>query len=207
LLDRIDRYVEVNCLENSKDCFSLKGQERLLESDLPLLSQWVGKASEVPVNERLPRILMSVIESQLPGYQPRNAARLDSLAGQLEAIGFQVIRVPRIAGDPELEVPWSGVSYANCLIVDHDVFVPTLGLGEVEDRMLTDFGSSLPAPFRVVPIYARRMLVFNGGIHCIAGIIHGPIIGKKSATPAPFLAFVPRESTGFLPLAPRQPRD
>ncbi len=173
LVARLDRFIDVNFPENRAECFTLEAQEGLLESDPGLLAEWVSTATGITSDTVYPQALLSVIESQIPGYRPRNAGRLDELAKRLSQLGFRVIRVPKIAGEPELEPQWSGISYTNLLVVKDLLLVPRFGFGLPEDRIFEELQAQLLAPFKVVPVDARRVLLFSGGIHCVTGIIYG----------------------------------
>ena len=92
--------------------------------------------------------------------------------GELEAIGFRVVRVPAFRVD--LDRPRAAgraISYVNALVVDQQVFVPRFGLGEVEDRLFRDVGAQLPPGYSIVPIDAQQVLIRNGGLHCLAGLV------------------------------------
>ena len=179
LVDRLNRFIELKCPQNREACFTLEAQEELMESDPGLLSEWISTASEVTSDTVFPGALLSVIESQIPGYYPKNTRQLENLAGRLRELGFRVIRVPKIAGEPELDFPWSGISYTNLLVVDEVLFVPRFGFGPVEEQIFEDLQADLPAPFRVVPVNARRVLLFSGGIHCVTGIIYGEATAEQ----------------------------
>lgn len=172
--ERLSRLADLACRHSPGDCLSREARERLLDSDLPLLADWVQAGLEHEDDALLPRVLLTVIESQLPGYRPRSVKTLNALARSLERIGFRVIRVPRIAGDPELKVPWGGISYTNGLVLDRSVFLPQFGFGPAEDRFFEDLRKRLPPGFEVIPVYARRLLLVNGGLHCVTGIVYGP---------------------------------
>jgi agmatine/peptidylarginine deiminase len=54
------------------------------------------------------------------------------------------------------------------------VFLPRFGLGAVEDRIFRDLGAQLPPGYAVVPIDAQRVLIRNGGLHCLTGLVRSP---------------------------------
>jgi agmatine/peptidylarginine deiminase len=114
--------------------------------------------------------LLSVVESQL-ARRPPGLDRIDAAARTLEEMGFRVVRVPRFGGDRSLKVPWSGISYVNSLLVDRTLFVPRFGLGDAEETILEELDAALPPQYEVVPVYARHMLLFNGGVHCAVAIV------------------------------------
>jgi agmatine/peptidylarginine deiminase len=59
-------------------------------------------------------------------------------------------------------------------VVDRQVFVPRFGLGEPEDRILRELGAQLPDGYVVVPVLAERVLIRNGGLHCLVGLVREP---------------------------------
>ena len=48
-----------------------------------------------------------------------------------------------------------------------------MGLFEIENMIIEDLRSQLPKEYKVVPIYARHLILSNGGIHCATGIVRG----------------------------------
>jgi agmatine/peptidylarginine deiminase len=68
-------------------------------------------------------------------------------------------------------VPWSGISDVNSLLVDRTLFVPRFGLGEAEEAIFEELDAALPPEYQVVPVYARHMLLYNGGVHCSVAIV------------------------------------
>jgi agmatine/peptidylarginine deiminase len=115
--------------------------------------------------------LLSVVESQLARKPLPTQQRIDAAVRTLEEMGFRVVRVPRLGGDRSLKVPWSGISYANSLLVDRTLFVPRFGLGDFETRMFDELDAALPPEYEVVPVYARHMMLYNGGVHCSVAIV------------------------------------
>jgi hypothetical protein len=99
------------------------------------------------------------------------AARTEEKIAGLEEMGFRVIRVPAFRVNLRKERSWPGISYVNALVVDKQVFVPRFGLGEVEDGILRRLDTKLPSGYSVVPVYAQRVLIRNGGLHCLAGLV------------------------------------
>jgi agmatine/peptidylarginine deiminase len=81
------------------------------------------------------------------------------------------VRVPAFRVDLKGPRDWPGISYVNALVVDQQLFVPRFGLGDVEDRLLRDVGAQLPAGYSIVPIDAQRILIRNGGLHCLTGLV------------------------------------
>ena len=145
---------------------------KLLDEDAAFLKDWVTEALRSRTSALMDPRLLSVIESQLlkrVDTQPR----IDEKVRELEAMGFRVIRVPRIGGDSKLAVPWTGISYVNALLVERTLFLPQFGLGEAERRIVERLADALPDGYRIVPVYARHMFLKNGGVHCTVAIVRG----------------------------------
>ena len=85
-----------------------------------------------------------MVEGQLEPVPETVRRRALEKVGELEAMGFRVVRVPAFRVDLNGPRDWPGISYVNALVVDQQVFVPRFGLGEVEDRLLRDVGAQLP---------------------------------------------------------------
>jgi hypothetical protein len=145
--------------------------ERFLQSDPELLRDWAGAALRHRTESVMDLRLLSVVESQLVRKPPETQGRIDAAVRTLQEIGFRVIRVPRIGGDRSLKVPWSGISYVNSLLVDRTLFVPRIGLGEAEQRIFDELDGALPPEYEVVPVYARHILLYGGGVHCAVAIV------------------------------------
>jgi hypothetical protein len=171
LRSRLQSYVLANCPQNSQDCLNVEGQGRLLNQDPSLLADWIEEAFEVSNFEHLPGRLLTVVESQLPGFKASKPAKLEEKVKKLKELGFKVLFSPRIAGDPKMRPAWAGISYSNGLLVDRDFFVPVLGIGSSESAIIEKFQQSLPESYRVLPVFALRNLLYNGGIHCSVGIV------------------------------------
>lgn len=48
------------------------------------------------------------------------------------------------------------------------------GLGEAEWALFDRMREQIPSKYRVVPIYARHVLLYNSGIHCVSGLVRKP---------------------------------
>ena len=110
-------------------------------------------------------------KSQLEPVPEAVRRRALEKVGELEAMGFGVVRVPAFRVDLLGPRDWPGISYVNALVVDRQVFVPRFGLGDVEDRFFHDAAAQLPAGWSIVPVDAQRVLIRNGGLHCLAGLV------------------------------------
>lgn len=171
--ERLEMYIQRNCSEDPDACFAGTSQQKMFENDLPLLKDWVSSAAILRTDVAQIPALLSVIESQLPDYEIPDLKAREKKIEELEALGLKVIRVPRIAGDRSLQVPWSGISYVNNLLVDKTLFVPVMGLTEIEELFMDDLKTHLPPDYEIIPVYARHLILNNGGIHCATGIIRG----------------------------------
>ena len=171
LSSQLGQYLTKNCATTPEDCLAGSGLSRLLQADLPLAQRWVEDGLRSRTDERLIPRLLSVIESQLPGFRVETQHDIDAAVDEIEKIGFRVIRIPRLGGDRSLAVPWSGISYANAVLVDNQLFVPEFGLGKFEEEVFASLQEKLPSRYTVVPVYARHMMLFNGGTHCVLAIV------------------------------------
>lgn len=168
---RLEAYISQNCSEDPDACFAGTIQQKMFEEDLPLLRDMVSSAAVMRTDVAQIPALLSIIESQLPDYEIPDRKLREKKIAEIEELGLRVIRVPRIAGDKSLQVPWSGISYVNSLLVDDILFIPVMGLTKIEELFLDDLKMQLPDEYKVVPIYARHLILNNGGIHCATGII------------------------------------
>ncbi len=171
LADRLARYIKTRCPDQPVECMSLKGTNTMLEEDIPLLADWITDGLNVLGNRLAPGRLLYLVESQLPGFKTNRRIRVDAKIAVLRKLGFQVIRAPRIVGNADRSVPWTGISYVNSLLVDNLLFVPQYGLGPSENALIEVLQSRLPAPYRIVPVFAQRSLLLNGGIHCSVAVV------------------------------------
>lgn len=171
LEEQMARHVATHCPAVPQSCFSNRAIVKMLDGDLAFLRTWVTAAIRTRGETKMDERLLSIVESQLQEGVPPTQPRIEAKVRALEAMGFQVVRVPRLGGDPELEVPWAGISYANSLLVDRTLFVPRFGLGDLERKIFDDLQQKLPPDYRVVPVFARHMLLYNGGVHCTVAIV------------------------------------
>jgi hypothetical protein len=153
------------------DCLSAPNQLRLLEADPATFEEWIHATQEARFEARVMGAHLDIVESQMVPV-PDNIRRLTlEKIGELEALGFRVVRMPAFRVDLAASRGWPGISYVNALVVDQQVFVPRFGLGEVEARLFREAGALLPAGYSIVPIDAQQVLVRNGGLHCLAGLV------------------------------------
>lgn len=171
LISRIDAYIQSNCPSQVSKCLAVDRSNRAMRDHVGFMKEWVTESLIDWEDHRLPDRLLAIVSSQLPCNASPRPERLESKVRLLQQLGFKVVRVPKIAGNAELGVPWTGISYVNSLFIEPNLFAPTFGLGTAESRLIETFSSQLPKSVQVVPVYARHMLLYNGGIHCVSGIV------------------------------------
>lgn len=169
-LREAERYAERYCPHDHTQCSTTQGLKALLERDPDLASRWTAAASRVVADSMLPNALLGIIASQIAEPDQARLALLSRLKAVLEGRGFRVVHGPVIGGGRISLVPWAGISYVNFLALGPELLTPMLGLGDPEMQLLQRFQEALSPAHRVVAIYARAVLVRNGGIHCVAGI-------------------------------------
>jgi Porphyromonas-type peptidyl-arginine deiminase len=153
------------------DCLSPANQLRLIEADPDTFGSWVRATQSARDEPAVIAAHLDVVEGQLEPVPETVRRRALEKVGELEAMGFRVVRVPAFRVDLNGPRDWPGISYVNALVVDQQVFVPRFGLGDVEDRLVHDVGAQLPAGYSIVPVDAQRVLIRNGGLHCLAGLV------------------------------------
>lgn len=194
LNEYFDRYCQQgSCLENGE--FSLRAQRELLEMDPRLLAEWTAAAMEDRTTQPFISSCLAILESQFFPLPEARVRRMQRKAAELEELGFRVIRIPLLGNDPANLVAWSGISYANNLPVDRQLFIPTFGLPKWEKAFLEELGRQLPEGYEVIPVYARHMLLHNGGLHCTFGIVREPPREGQVEQPALSRAKPPRSAT------------
>lgn len=174
LAARIGRYAERHCPASVADCMSLAGRQRMLAEDPELFRDWTTAGWEAKSREVFVPYTLALVKSQLPGFPNRMKDRIEEKVREVEALGFRVIRVPRVSGEADLGLTWAGISYANNLLVDNLLFIPAFGLGAAEQAIFDRLQRELPERYTVIPIYSRHMILYNGGVHCIVGIVRAP---------------------------------
>jgi hypothetical protein len=171
---RIESYVAANCPEEPKDCVSPDGVRRMLAANPVILRDWASGATYLRTREAAAARLLNVIASQLPGARQAGPPNLEGKVRRLEDLGFRVIRVPQIGGDPSRGDNWAGISFTNSALIDRTLFVPEFGFGPAERELQEQVRQQLPGGYRLIPIYARHMLLHNGGIHCVIAFGRAP---------------------------------
>jgi hypothetical protein len=170
LPERMRSLVARVCPEGG-DCLSVPSQLRLLEADPATFEDWIHATQAARFESKVVGAHLDLVESQLVPVPEAVRRRTQEKIGELEAVGFRVVRVPAFRVDLVAARGWPGISYVNALVVDQQIFVPRFGLGEVEDRVFRDAGAQLPAGYSLVPIDAQQVLIRNGGLHCLAGLV------------------------------------
>jgi Porphyromonas-type peptidyl-arginine deiminase len=154
-----------------EDCLSPANQLRLIGADPETFESWVHATQAARDEPAVIAAHLDVVEGQLEPVPEAVRRRALEKIGELEGMGFRVVRVPAFRVDLNGPRDWPGISYVNALVVDQQVFVPRFGLGDVEDRLFDDVGAQLPAGWSIVPIDAQRVLIRNGGLHCLTGLV------------------------------------
>ena len=165
------RALVARACDPGEDCLSPAGQLRMMEADPGTFAAWVHATEAAREEPAVVAAHLDLVESQLEAVPDAARERVVEKIAALEAAGFRVVRVPAFRVDLTVPRAWPGVSYVNALVVDRQIFVPRFGLGEVEERLFRDAGAALPAGYSIVPIDAQQVLVRNGGLHCLAGLV------------------------------------
>ncbi|MCC6261994.1 MAG: agmatine deiminase family protein [Bryobacterales bacterium] len=169
VFERFRVYWNRYCQEDETQCTSGEGFEQMLESDPALAKDWVTEATLLKSAPHLAASLVALLASRLDTAASPRERLAEAKIHDLRKRGFHIVEVPQITGDASGEVPWAGISYVNAAIIDNYVFVPEFGLGAAESRIMEQLQEALPAPYLVVPVYARNSLALNGGVHCVVG--------------------------------------
>lgn len=160
----ISRYVAANCPGNPSACFAAANE--MLRRDPELVRRSSSYALGLTAESLLREMLIGIVEDQLDPSELPEQPLLEEAAEQLTQWGFRVVRVPHLSSGGVLRV-----SYVNSLLVGPRLFMPTLGLGRFEERMFTQLTSELSGQYEIIPVDARRVLMLNGGLHCVFGIL------------------------------------
>lgn len=160
----ISRYVAANCPGNPGACFAAANE--MLRRDPELVRRSSSYALGLTAESLLREMLIGIVEDQLDSSELPEQPLLEEAAEQLAKWGFRVVRVPHLSSGGVLRV-----SYVNSLAVGPRLFMPTLGLGRFEERMFSRLTSALSGRYEIIPVDARRVLMLNGGLHCVFGIL------------------------------------
>jgi len=170
LRERMRPLVAAACPEG-RDCLSAAGQLRMLEADPATFEEWVSATQAARDEPAVIAAHLDVAGGQLDPVSDQLRRLTLERIGQLEAVGFRIVRVPAFRVGSNGPRRWPGISYVNALAMDEQIFVPRFGLGDVETRIFREIGAQLPPGYSVVPIDAQQVLIRNGGLHCLAGLI------------------------------------
>ena len=183
----IEDYVRHQCPGDPLRCLDAEHLPALLDAHPALLRDWVRIGAGVRVTELMGLRLLEVIRRQVAGCDDAVQLGFDNKARMLESMGYRVVRVPWLGGDGAPASPWPGISYVNAVDIDDMLFVPEIGLGDVEREWIDRLQQQLQGQYRVVPVRATRLLLDNGGIHCAVAVSRKAERTLQSAvtTPAP----------------------
>jgi agmatine/peptidylarginine deiminase len=112
-----------------------------------------------------------IIEGQVRELDPERKALRESKVRELQKLGFRVVRLPQVGGGSDLQSDWAGISYVNNLVVDNAFFLSIFGLDSLERRLVCLLEKELPKRYQIIPAFAQHMIIYNGGIHCLFGIV------------------------------------
>ena len=170
LPERMRALVSLAC-PFGEECLSPAGQLRLLAADQTTFGDWVEATQAARAEPAVVAAHLDLVGGQLEPVPDAEARRTLSGTGALERLGFRVVRMPSYRVDSGAARGWPGVSHVNALVLDRTVFVPRFGLGAVEERMFRAVGAQLPAGYSLVAVDAQQVLIRNGGLHCLAGLV------------------------------------
>jgi hypothetical protein len=180
----LDGYVLTNCPENMSDCFAPAGRVKMLVENPESLRAGISNVFDLFNGANLAPRMLSVIESQLPGYRSGVEKLVSAKTEELRRRGFNVVRVPWLDGKSDLDIEWPGISYANSALVGKTLFVPEFGLGAPEKKVFEKLEEELSGNYRVVPVYARYSMLRNGGTHCALGMVRRAASAGQTLPPA-----------------------
>jgi hypothetical protein len=157
-----------------ENCFTASDQVRLAEANAALFEEWIHGVQNARDEQKVVTAHLDLVESQIEPIPEDLSGRTSEKIAELEGMGFRVIRMPAFRVNLRKERDWPGISYVNGLVVDKQVFLPQFGLGEIEDEIFRLVDAQLPAGYSIVPIHAQGVLIRNGGLHCLTGLIRSP---------------------------------
>jgi agmatine/peptidylarginine deiminase len=143
----------------------------MLDADPASFEEWIHATQSARYEPAIMTAHLDLVESQLDPVPESLRLRTLEKTAELVRIGFRVIQVPAFRVGLRAKRDWPGISYVNALVVDQQVFVPRFGLGAVEDELFREVGAQLPPGYSIVPIDAQQVLIRNGGLHCLAGLV------------------------------------
>lgn len=152
-------YVASHCPGNPATCFDQAREQEVLETDPELLRRSSSHAAVNLLRTRLRAMLLGIVRQQTDRSSWPEELAVDQFAAQLESRGFHVVRVPYLRGGSQ-----PSVSYANALLIDKKLFLPTLGLRRYEERTFSQLRRDLEGRYQVIPVDARTALTRRGGV-------------------------------------------
>ncbi|MBL8212094.1 MAG: agmatine deiminase family protein [Bryobacterales bacterium] len=162
----VTAYVSEHCPGKPGECVAPERMPELVEQEPALVRTWLRLGNAVQLRKALVPRLREILRRQAAGCDPEHRRKLDENAAMLQRMGFRVVRVPWLEGEASSDSRWPGISYVNAAVIGESIFVPELGLGEVEEEWFGELQRELPG-FRVVATPAANLLLQNGGIHCV----------------------------------------
>lgn len=174
VFERLSAYWNQHCQGDDAECTSGEGFERMLERDHALAKDWVAEATLLKSASRFAASMIGLLSGQLESDENARERLAESKIRELRKRGFEIVEVPEIPGDASKDIRWAGISYVNSAIIDNYIFVPEFALGVTENQILEKLQRDLPAPFEVIPVFARNTLALNGGVHCVVGFRRSP---------------------------------
>jgi hypothetical protein len=175
-LAELNKFLATRCKGESYGCFedgrlSIKAQKLLLEENPDLLRDLVDVARIIRASQDFVLSCLMIIEGQMRELDPERKALRESKVRELQKLGFRVVRMPQIGGESDLQSDWAGISYVNNLVVDNAFFLSIFGLDSLERRLVCLLEKELPDRYQIIPTFAQHMILYNGGIHCLFGIV------------------------------------
>jgi len=161
----IEGHVSENCPQRPISCIEGASLAHLLDTQRGLLLGWVEAGAQLRTGEVMASRMLGVMEHQVQGCGAADG--LNGLRERLKALGFQVVPVPWIEPGQSASRHWPGVSYVNAALVGDQLFLPSLGLGRVEEKWVQQLQRQLPKGIQASYVPARFSLMQNGGIHCM----------------------------------------
>lgn len=155
-----------NCSMSDSACLAklmttLDGFKKVQASSPKVAEAYLNSIVDGISNSRRFKAYFELLRGQFLKISETSLQRLESVRKKLIDFGFKIISVP----SPYNESSWAGVSYVNSLIVDKDLFIPSLGLGLSESSIRDEITSQAPdIKIHLVPAWLQ--ISNNGGVHC-----------------------------------------
>ncbi|MBL8221092.1 MAG: hypothetical protein JNL62_17795, partial [Bryobacterales bacterium] len=162
---RIEGHVRENCPQRPMACIEGTSLAHLLDTQRGLLLDWVEAGAQLRTGQVMASRMLGAMEHQAQGCGAADG--LQEVREKLKAVGFAVIPVPWIEPGKATSKHWPGVSYVNAALVGGQLFLPSLGLGRIEEEWLQELQRQLPKGIEASYVPARFSLMQNGGIHCL----------------------------------------